>query len=178
MKIDLELTNLLKDWKTATGNLRNGEASVFHATLEMVEQGQIKLAYNTDYNSDAPCLVKANENMLENTNPSADFSDVVTAYDALNSYFAKYGWQNTSGYCSPFAAEVLLRYFGDFDKEELVIEVTPAGDQIPYREPSDESLLIDWIDANASGVGSNFPVGNELIEVTPEELESFNGKQG
>lgn len=152
-----ELSNHLTAWSKATANLKYGVQRVFHDVFVLASEGKTHLVYGSDYNGGFPCLVNTVGSMLTTGGghgvPSSNFAEVVREFDSINRILKTEGVNTEVGKVSPMAAEIFLQYFAPIKEkpiEDAVNEATKNeafAQNIPYREPSDDDLARDLIEA-------------------------------
>lgn len=166
-----ELEGLLTKWTEASSKLRQGEKELLVATLDLVSQEKIRIAWGADYNDGSPCLIKANDLMLQDTQPMGNhFNDLISTYDSIN-YLFRQEDINKDNFCSPIVADILIRHFAPF---EYSTPLPMSEDEAPtleayFIEPSDESLLDSWLRTNTAPPEPNYstPTSMEGTEATP-----------
>lgn len=145
------LTSALANWTTATADLNWGVQRVFYETLEACKDEKTHLVYGADYRDGKPCLLNTVAPMLTHSSsgitPSNFAPEVVRYFDQVNAFLADTGVNDTSGYVSPLAAEVLLRNFGELKPSEITVDTTPDSSHEVYIEPSDLDLARDLLEA-------------------------------
>lgn len=140
-------------WTAATGELKPGEQAVFLDVLNLVSEGKAHLVWGSDYRDGKPCLVNAVGQMLATGGghniPMQQFTEVVRAFDALNSQMHDEG-VNENGYVSPLAADFLIRNFGKVKPLVVNSDVPVEAETKPYVEPTDAEFMASWLSAMAA----------------------------
>lgn len=152
----LPMSDHFQNWHSATADLPWGVQTVMFDTLQAVADGQVRLVHGADYKDGSPCLVNAVANMTEAGGgkgvPSSKFSNLVGAFDHINRFLQGEGVNEDDGFVSPLAAEILLRNFGQLKNKPVAAAVSEAVAPVAfetgvYKEPSDEELTRDWLNA-------------------------------
>lgn len=151
------MTIEFENWTKATEALPWGVQSVMYETLLLVADGKVKLAFRTDYQEGTPCLVNAVGAMTQagagEGIPGEYFPALVSAFDTINEALRIQGINDTPRIVSPLAAEILIRNFGKLKDKPLEKQVDEAVAPVifetatSYREPTDEELTRDWLNA-------------------------------
>ena len=149
-------------WTQVTSELPWGVAKVFKDVLTLVSQEKAHLVHGADYRNGKPCLVNAVAQMTTAGGgagiPMSTFGAVVSEFDRLNTRFQLEGVNDSTGYVSPLAAEILLTHFGEVKEPEsapdmFVRMVNNLGDT--YVEPTDAEMVAAL---------------QEMMAPTPEEI--------
>lgn len=165
--MDSTLNNLLVDWKHAIASQPWGVQRVFKDVLTLVkEEKKHDLIYSADYRDGGACLVNAAGNLLTTGGgkgiPSANFSSVVGAFDAINRELLKID-VNKDYHVSPMAAEILLHHYPELKEPTPVEQAETFGDKSErYVEPSDEQMqeyMTEMLKQDATTVKVEDPFG-------------------
>lgn len=181
----MSLTDLLAQWKSATGMLPWGVQKYFITALENVYHGKATMAYGANYAADgSPCLVNtvsnvlavAGENRVEGDRglPSS-FGDVVMLFDRINGTYASQTGYTGERVVQHDVAYMLLSNFGPIKTVEQAAKETHDQDQKDlvegYVERDDADLMKSWIAA----LQKEAPSDVEYPQTAPTSVSAESG---
>lgn len=157
----MDISNLLRKWTDATSKLEWGQQRMFTDALTLVAEGKSHLVYGADYRDGYPCLVNAVAAMSTTSGgqgiPSQYFGEVVSLFDQINRHFETVSGYNDASVrqVSPYTADILLHYFAPLKDKPIEAAVNEAVQNEAfangsYREPKDNDLMRDWLNAMKS----------------------------
>lgn len=146
------MDHLKNAWQIATSNVDWGVQKAFVDVLTLAKDNQVTLVYGADYKDKGACLVNQAGPILMTGGghgvPSRHYGEVVALFDRINREFAGNGVNETPGYVSPLAAEILLQWFAPLKpepkhKKHSKVFYTPDQGIKEYIEATDEEIYED-----------------------------------
>ena len=142
--MNTDLDNLYEKWTAATGNLPWGTQHAFHTVLKAAQDGETTLVYGADYGLNGACLVNTVGVMLTTGGghgvPSANFGEVVSLFDQINSALYMANCNDKAGIVSPLSADILLTHYAPLKEQPDFGPIAEDELDATYKEPTDAAM--------------------------------------